>query len=238
MDAGRFIKITLTFLTLLSEMQIARADSLSVLYLGNSHTFWHDLPQLTSNLALSNGDTINYESNTPGGCTLGHPQNGHLFNSTSLSLINSFDWDFVILQEHSLFAVIGYYRDTYMFPGAKVLDSLIKNNHYCTKTIIQLIWGKKNGGEHCINTHCSIDFEDFAHMQDSLTSEYLRLGDTLSCIVAPTGVAWQHSIHNGDPIELFDPDENHPSLAGTYLTACVYYSILFHKYSEEIQYTA
>jgi len=232
-SAGIFILLALLFV-----LQTLKADSLKVLYLGNSHTFWHELPQMTANLAMSNGDTILFESNTPGGCTLGHPQNGHLFNAVSLTLIDSLNWDYVILQEHSLFAVIDYYRDTYMYPGAKALDSLIKQNYNCTKTIMQLIWGKKYGGQHCINSYCSIDYDDYSHMQDSLTREYLRLGDTLSCIVAPTGVAWQQSIENGDPIELFDPDESHPSLAGHYLAACVYYSVLFQKSPEGLPYTA
>jgi len=216
-------------IVLMFVLQTTRGDSLKVLYLGNSHTFWHDLPQLTADLALSNGDTIIFESNTPGGCTLGHPQNGHLYNSISLALIDSMDWDYVILQEHSIFAVIDYYGDTYMYPGARSLDSLIKLNNECTETIMQTIWGKKYGGEHCINFHCSVEFDDFAHMQDSLTAEYIRLADTLSCTVAPIGVAWKQSIQNGDPIELFDPDESHPSLAGTYLAACVYYAVLFQK---------
>ncbi len=210
-------------------LQTSKGDSLKVLFLGNSHTFYNDLPQLTYDLALSNGDTIMFESNTPGGCTLGHPQNGHLYNSISLALIDSMAWDYVILQEHSLFAVIEYYRDTYMYPGARSLDSLIKVNNECTETLVQVIWGKKYGGVHCINLSCTIDFDDYAHMQDSLTAEYLRLGDTLSCTVAPTGPAWKQSILNGDPIELFHPDESHPSYAGSYLAACVYYAVLFQK---------
>ncbi len=212
------------------------SQKISVLYLGNSHTFWHDLPQLTANLALANGDTIEYESNTPGGCTLAHPSNGHLFNNISLTLIDSQDWDYVVLQEHSLFAVIDHYKNSYTYPGARALDSLIKQNSECTKTIMQLIWAKKYGGQHCINTYCSLDFDNFSHMQDSLTSEYLKLSDSISSITAPTGVAWQYSIENGDPIELFDPDSSHPSLAGHYLTACVYYAVMFKKSPEGIQY--
>ncbi len=215
----------------------SNAETIKVLYLGNSHTFWHDLPQLTANLASSNGDMIIFSSNTPGGCTLGHPSNGHLFNSISLSLINSENWDYVVLQEHSLFAVIDHYKYTYMYPAAQALDSLIKLNYPCTKTIMQLIWGKKQGGEHCINTYCSVDFDDFSHMQDSLTTEYMRLTDTINGILAPTGRAWQESIENSDPIELFDPDESHPSLAGHYLAACVYYATMFQKPSVGISYT-
>ncbi len=223
-------------LILLSQSLVGISDSIKVLYLGNSHTFWHDLPQLTANLALANGDTIVFESNTPGGCTLGHPSNGHLFNSTSLTLINSMNWDYVVLQEHSLFAVIDHYKNTYTYPAARALDSLIKDNYECTKTILQTIWGKKQGGQHCINSYCSLDFDDFSHMQDSLTTNYLRIGDSISSIIAPTGVAWQQSIENGDPIELFDVDESHPSLAGHYLTACVYYAVMFQKSPEGISY--
>ncbi len=210
-------------------IQTSRGDSLTVLFLGNSHTFMNNVPQLTADLALSNNDTLFFEVNAPGGCTLGHPDNGHLYNSTSLALIDSMAWDYVILQEQSLFAVIDYYRDTYMYPGAKSLDSLIKLNNECTETIVQIIWGKKYGGQYCMNSHCSVDFVDFAHMQDSLTSEYLRLGDTLLCTLSPAGVAWQQSIINGDPIELFSADESHSSPAGAYLSACVHYAILFQK---------
>jgi len=216
-------------IALLFASQMVTADSLKVLYLGNSHTFYNNLPQLTYNLAFSNGDTIIFESNTPGGYTLGHPDNGHLYNSVSLELINSTDWDYVLLQEQSLFAVIDYYRDNYMYPGARSLDSLIKLNNECTETIVQLIWGKKSGGEYCINSHCTINFVDYSHMQDSLTAKYLRLADSLSCTLAPTGEAWKQIIEDTETIELFNPDESHPSLAGSYLAACVYYAVLFQK---------
>lgn len=230
--SGVFILMGVMFLAI-----VTKADSIKVLYLGNSHTFYNDLPQLTYDLALSNGDTIIFESNTPGGCTLGHPENGHFYNQISLELILSMEWDYVILQEQSLFAVIDYYRDNYMYPGARSLDSLIKLNNECTETIIQLIWGKKSGGEFCINSHCTIDFMNFSHMQDSLTAEYLRLADTLSCTVAPTGEAWKEVIQNNEALELFSPDESHPSLAGSYLTACVYYAVLFQKSPAGLSFT-
>lgn len=222
-------QILFMVVALMFVLRTVKGDNLKVLYLGNSHTFYNNLPQLVYELASSNGDTVIFESNTPGGCTLGHPDNGHLYNSTSLELINSADWDYVILQEQSLFAVIDYYRDNYMYPGASSIDSLIKLNNECTETIVQLIWGKKSGGEYCINSHCTIKYDDFSHMQDSLTMEYLRLADTLSCTLAPTGEAWKQIIQSSDDIELFNPDESHPSLAGSYLAACVYYAVLFQK---------
>jgi hypothetical protein len=219
--------LVVVFLTLISATGFSQVTK--VLYLGNSHTFWHDLPQITADLALANGDTMMFEVNAPGGCTLAHPSNGHLFNSLSLALIDSLEWDFVVLQEQSNFAIIDYYLNNYTFPGARVLDSLIKQNYNCTRTIMQLIWAKKEGGQQCINSYCSIDFDDYSHMQDSLTSSYLRVKDSIRSILAPTGEAWRLSIENGDPIELFDSDGNHASYAGHYLTACVYYAIMYDK---------
>lgn len=221
----RFLLFCLLFLNI----NIVKSDSLKVLFLGNSHTFSNNVPQLVASLALSLGDTLIYEYNTPGGCTLGHPENGHLYNPVSLALIDSMAWDYVILQEHSLFAVIEYYRNKYMYPGAKSLDSLIKLNNECTETIVQVIWGKKYGGQYCMYEHCSVDFVDFAHMQDSLTSKYRSLCDTISCTLSPAGPAWKESITNGDLIELFSSDESHSSPAGAYLAACVHYCVLFQK---------
>jgi len=217
--------------------QFSFADSYRVLFLGNSHTFFSDVPGLTQGLAIANGDTLFYLQNTPGGCTLGHPSNGHLYNDQSLALIDSLPWDYVILQEHSLFGVIHYYRDNYMYPGAIALDSLIKLNNECTETVVQIIWGKKAGGQYCINNHCSLDFDDFAPMQDTLTAEYSRLGDTLSCILSPAGPAWKKSILTGDPIELFHADSSHANLAGAYFAACVHYSVLFQKPTYGLSFT-
>ena len=52
---------------------------------------------MISEIALSFGDTVNYDSNTPGGCTL----QGHTINSTSLSKISQQSWDFVVIQAQS-----------------------------------------------------------------------------------------------------------------------------------------
>ena len=50
-------------------ISVSFAQTKNVLFLGNSYTGVNNLPLLTYNLALSLGDTINYDSNTPGGYT-------------------------------------------------------------------------------------------------------------------------------------------------------------------------
>lgn len=50
----------------------SNAQQKNVLFIGNSYTGVNDLPFLVKNLALSMGDTIFTDANTPGGYTLNH----------------------------------------------------------------------------------------------------------------------------------------------------------------------
>jgi len=63
-----------------------------VLFIGNSYTAVNNLPNTLLNLALSMGDTILVDNNTPGGFTF----NQHSTNATTLAKIQSGNWDFVI----------------------------------------------------------------------------------------------------------------------------------------------
>jgi PKD repeat protein len=47
--------------------------------------------------------------------------------------------------------------------------------------------------------------------------------------VVPVGVAWKNVRAQYPTIELYNADESHPSIYGTYLAACVFYSSIFHK---------
>ncbi len=209
-----------------------------VLFLGNSYTGVNNLPLMIQKLASSAGDSLFFEKNTPGGYTLGYPPNGHLYNQTSLELIAQGSWDYVVLQEQSQFPTIPYYRDNYFFSGGIALDSLIKSANPCTETMMYMTWGRKYGGQQCIETYCSPDFVDFHHMQDSLESAYMNLANHLNATVSPVGISWENSILSGDPIELFMADNSHPSVAGSYLAACTFYATIFHKSPAGLSYHA
>ena len=59
-------------------------DSLSVLFIGNSYTFYNNLPSLISSIANSMGDFLNTEGSFVGGATLQSHTNN---NNTTLILI-------------------------------------------------------------------------------------------------------------------------------------------------------
>ncbi len=230
---------SLSLLLLLLLFCSIQAQQKKVLFLGNSYTGANNLPNLVFELATSAGDDLYVERSTPGGYTLGNPSHGHLYTQYSLDLIASQNWDYVVLQEQSQYPVIDYYRDNYTYPGGFGLDSVIKENDSCSQTLFYMTWGRKYGGQQCIGSYCSIDFSDYAHMQDSLAAAYLHMSNQLSTPVAPVGMAWRNSIvSQGDPVDLFSADGSHPSLAGSYLAACVFYASIFHKSPQGITYHA
>ena len=76
---------------------VSFAQQTRVLFIGNSYTGVNDLPGMFYNLALSLGDTVYYESNSPGGFTF----NMHTTNTTTLQKIALPGWDYVVLQAQS-----------------------------------------------------------------------------------------------------------------------------------------
>ena len=234
----KIIRLLFAFLFGLSLHFSASSQTTNVLFLGNSYTASNQLPILVKQLALSAGDNIYVESLTIGGYTLGMPGSGHLHNPGSIELIQQGNWDFVVLQEQSQMPTIPYYRDNYTFPASDSLNQIIQENNQCASTVFFMTWGRKYGGEQCINSYCSPIFVDYAHMQDSLESAYMHMALSNDAICAPVGISWSNSIGNGDPIELFSTDGSHPSLAGSYLAACTFYATFFQKSPLGIEFVA
>ncbi len=204
----------------------AKGQVKKILFLGNSYTQVNDLPNTFKNLALSSNDTVITDSNTPGGYAF----QMHTTNSTTLSKINSDQWDFIVLQEQSQLPSFPPSQvQTDVYPYAYILDSLIHENNFCTQTVFYMTWGRKYGDiSNCASYPPVCTFEG---MGERLRQSYLEMGDMFECAVAPVGMAWKKSRGLDSTIELWQSDYSHPTIAGTYLTACVFYSTIFQKHS-------
>lgn len=197
---------------------------LNVLFLGNSYTYVNNLPQLVKDIALANGDTLVFDSNCPGGHTL---QN-HFMNATSVLKINSQAWDHVILQAQSQEPSFDPSQvETETLPFAIKLDSIIKHNNSCTETVFYETWGRKFGDASNCASYPPIC--TYLGMQDRLESSYKLFSDSTHATMSPAGEAFRKSIALNPSLELYNADQSHPSIEGSYLTACVFYEVLFHK---------
>ncbi len=220
--------LLLTIAILLFKVSFSQ-EEINVLFLGNSYTYVNDLPKIIEDIATNENKTFKHESVTPGGCTLFQ----HVESQTSLSKIRKGNWDYVVLQEQSQLPVIDYYRHNTLKPSYKALYDSIMFYNPNAKVVGYMTWGRRYGGQQCVNfgegVHCSAEFVDFNHMQDTLTVAYCENAYATNSYVAPVGEAWKSALSTDPSLILHSSDNSHPSYDGSYLAACVFYSIFWNK---------
>lgn len=218
-------RILILFLMLLPcavMAQEAKQDSLKLLFVGNSYTYYNDLPQMVYEIAKTQKKKLSVSSVTKGGERL----SGHLKNKKLREMLTSQEWDFVILQEQSSAPAkptANVIADIY--PAAKSLDSLIHVGSPNAKTIFYMTWGHKNGTTHKIDNYPLA--YTYQGMQERIKTTYLEMTYQNNASCAPVGMAWQRVRSERPDYQLYTQDCSHPSKLGTYLAANVIYMTLF-----------
>ena len=202
------------------------AQSYDVLFLGNSYTYYNNLPEMISNIANDLGDTVNYDQNTPGGTSL----YAHSQNQTTINKINQQNWDFVVLQDQSQRPSLSpSYVAASVYPYATQLVNLINSNYICSEPVFYMTWGRKYGDQTNCQSYPPVC--TFLGMQERLRDSYLNMGLDNNASVSPVGIAFKNSISLDSTIDLYTSDNSHPSIYGSYLAACTFYSTIFKKSS-------
>ncbi len=202
------------------------AQSYDVLFLGNSYTYYNNLPEMISNIANDLGDTVNYDQNTPGGTSL----YAHSQNQTTINKINQQNWDFVVLQDQSQRPSLSpSYVAASVYPYATQLVNLINSNYICSEPVFYMTWGRKYGDQTNCQSYPPVC--TFLGMQERLRDSYLTMGIDNNASVSPVGIAFKNSISLDSTIDLYTSDNSHPSIYGSYLAACTFYSTIFKKSS-------
>lgn len=197
-------------------------DTLRALFIGNSYMGVNNLPSMVSDLSASLGDNLIFDSNTPGGQTF---QN-HALNPINYQKMAAQEWDYIILQGQSQEPSFPFDQvNSQTLPYAVQLADSAKAIQPCSQVNYFMTWGRQNGDPQwdSINT--------FDKMNGRLREAYLRIADSANAAVSPVGVAWKYVRDNYPNINLYQQDGSHPSLEGSYLAACVFYTSMFHKSS-------
>ena len=201
--------------------QVTKAqDDATVLFIGNSYTYYNDMPDILSDIATSLGNNINNVSQTTGGATF----SGHVGNTATFNAINSQAWDYVVLQGQSQEPSFPYEQvNTQSLPYAMQIADSAHATSTCAQVMYYMTWGRENGDPQwdSINT--------FDKMNERLRLAYLRFADSTNASVSPVGVAWKYVRDNHPNIDLYTADGSHPSYAGSYLAACTFYASIFHS---------
>ncbi|MFA6455415.1 MAG: T9SS type A sorting domain-containing protein [Bacteroidota bacterium] len=206
-------------------------DTVKVLFIGNSYVYYNNLPSLFLQLAESGGKKVIVGSSAIGSYKLAD----HANSASTLSLIGK-KWNTVVLQEQSVLPVIEYLREKSMTPSVNFLDSVIRT--VGASTMLYLTWGRKYGGAWSVGGYSTINFQNYHQMQDSLTSAYREVADKLHVRMSPVGIAWKNAVTENSSIDLWISDNSHPTMKGSYLAACTFYSAIFNTSPVGLKYTA
>ena len=196
-----------------------------VLFVGNSLTFFNDLPETFAGLSESGGHPVEVGISAQGGQTLA----GHASSPATLKKITGQRWDFIVLQEQSRIPAIAAQRSEHMLPAVRLLEE--KAAESGADTVLFLTWASRDGLP-------SAGFKDYAAMQSATEAGYLEGARKIGAMVAPAGVAWQRALEEHPELELWQRDGSHPSPEGTYLAACVFYATLLGESPEGAGYLA
>jgi PKD repeat protein len=90
-----------------------------------------------------------------------------------------------------------------------------------------MTWGRKNGDAQ--NCPFLPDVCTYLGMDNLLNARYRTMAQDNNAIVSPVGAVWRYIRQNFPSIELYQADESHPSVAGTYAAACAFYTVIYRK---------
>ncbi len=195
----------------------------NVLFLGNSYTSVNNLPKMIADVSISAGDTLTYSSNTPGGCTLKQ----HCFNQ-SMEKICEGGWDAVVIQEQSQYPAFPDWQvEQDVFPYAKRLVDSVYAYSPCAEPLFYMTWGHKYGDQ--FNAEAFPPLGTYEGMDSLLALRYRQMADSNDASLCPVGRVWHWLRDNHSEIELYQNDNSHPSVAGSYAAACAFYTLIFKK---------
>lgn len=188
---------------------------MKILMLGNSYTYFFDMPKILQGLFDENGVNAQVDSITAGGRVLWQNlDENDALHAEVVEKCKQNAYDALILQEQSSNAM-EYYRE--FLHGVCGCVNLVKP----ARTVLYATWGRKEG--------CDL-LDEFGWTNQTMTEGLAAAYDAAARKVggqsAHVGKCFFEIRKEYPAIELYDPDLSHPSYAGSCVAALTIYKKL------------
>jgi len=200
-----------------SDRTKAASAPVRILFLGNSYTYFNNLPHMLEQLTASARLRRSVQGTmvVEGGATL----RDHWEQGKALALLRQKHWDYVVLQEQSNLGVAYFVDGQSRITNAPDFQKYALRFHRAiqevgAKTVLFQTWAREDAPER--------DQAMLNHIYGSVAKE-------IQCQLVPVGMAWQETRKANAAVPLFAADGSHPAPAGTYLTACCFFATLFGR---------
>ncbi len=170
--------------------------NIRVLMIGNSHTFWHNLPEAIAVLIDSVGEGPAYVTDISVG---GWGLEDHWMNGAAKQGIYQQEWDVVVLQQGAS-ATTG--RPSLLGYSALFAEDIVAVG---ARPAMYMVW----------------PYYDRQFDFDGVTESYTMAAEEIDGMLFPVGEAWRATWRRDSTIVLYDVDGVHASITAAYLAALV-----------------
>lgn len=175
---------------------------MKVLFVGNSHTFTHDVPSIINKLFIENNEKWEYKEMTVSGQTL-------KFHSTRNDLLEEIkvgNYDIIILQERAS----NFDQNLFDEGFEPLYKHIIENSK--SHILMYMIWSNESRPE----------------VQKTILESYVNASNKDRVSLASAGIVWDIIRHNHKDITLY-MDGNHATKTGAYLAASTLFYALTNR---------
>ena len=175
-----------------------------ILFVGNSYTYVNDLPRILQVMAIQSGRRSLPEVRMMVGP--GFAWEDHWKIAKIQDAIKSTQWNYVVLQEQSQQPLLEKQK---MQKFGMLLIDAVHGSH--ASPLLFVTWSRENE----------------AAAQRTITTSYASLASATHAQLVPVDKAWQYMRQKHPEFGLYRGDGSHPSPAGSYLAACVFYRTIY-----------
>ena len=191
---------------------------MKILFIGNSYTYYNDMPEACFKKAAEEaGYDVSVTAVTKGGAYLFQYADPEHELGVQVREKAKETWDAVILQDQSFNPA----RDKDdCVNQTKILAALFPK----TPVFMYQTWAYRDGSDKLKNTGLTYD-----EMKEKLYDAYNAAAVAVNGRRVPVGFGFAEVKRTAPVIDLYTEDSYHPSPAGTYLAACLFYMALTGK---------
>ena len=203
---------------------------MNILFIGNSYTYFSDLPTLFADLCRANGHDVRVDSVTCGGrklyenlnefCSDLNPHDDYA--KKIAELLEEVEYDVLFLQEQSCLPIL---NPRMFLAGAVGLSTVIG----AWRTVLYATWGRADGSDTL--THYGWTRQS---MTEGLHDSYCQAAGIAHAEVSPVGLCFAKAVETTPEIDLYDPDKSHPSYAGSCVAALSHYKTVFGEMPSDL----
>ncbi len=191
--------------------------NVKILFIGNSSTYYNDMPKMVKGLFEASGTHAYVEAITAPNYKLSQfATTGNKYNTQIVTSLSKTDFDYVVVQEHREPMLCDYETTEKAFV---TLKGLIEKNG--AEIVLYETQADKVGNTFTINN--STVYLDNPVIQYYINRSYYNLANSYNVKVCPSGLNYSRCTRMYPEINLYNSDEIHPTVAGSYMAACALY---------------